>query len=115
MSSTLKPAEAQLIYAGAWENSQSAEERLEQLLEGGKASLRLGRELSRGGLAYGEAEIALQDAMTAFEEASAIAPDSPRVLVRHDTEPRTCHCTWCRATIGGISQTRKLQTSPASN
>ena len=114
MSSTFKPAEAQLTCAGAWEGSQSAEEQLEQLLEEGKASLRLGRELSRGGLAYGEAEIALQDAMVAFEEASAIASDSPRVLVRHETGPRTCHCTWCQATTGGISQTQNLQIYPAS-
>lgn len=114
MSSTLKAAESQLTYAGAWEGSKSAEVQLEQLLEEGKASLRRGRELSRGGLAYGEAEIALQDAMAAFEDASAIAPDSPRVLVRHDTGPRTNHCTWCRATVGGMSQTRKLQIPHAS-
>ena len=59
----------------------SAEEQLAGLLEEGKAFLRQGRELSRSGYEYGEADALLQDAMACFEEAAAIDPTSTKVLV----------------------------------
>lgn len=67
--------------AGAWEGSMAAQEQLGSLLEEGKGLLRQGRELSRGGVAYGEADALLQDAMACFEEAAAIDPGSTKVLV----------------------------------
>ena len=62
--------------------AESAQEQLAGLLEEGKALLRRGRELSRGGYDYGEADALLQDAMACFEEAAAIEPASVKVLVR---------------------------------
>ena len=62
--------------------AQPAQEQLAGLLEEGKALLRRGRELSRSGYDYGEADALLQDAMACFEEAAAIEPASVKVLVR---------------------------------
>ena len=63
-------------------SDESAEEQLAGLLEEGKALLRRGRELSRSGYDYGEADALLQDAMACFEEAAAIESTSVKVLVR---------------------------------
>ena len=63
-------------------SDESAEEQLAGLLEEGKALLRRGRELSRSGYDYGEADALLQDAMACFEEAATIESTSVKVLVR---------------------------------
>ena len=47
-----------------------------------------GRELSRSGYDYGEADALLQDAMACFEEAAVIDPSSTKVLVCPPPGPR---------------------------
>ena len=71
--------------------AEAAQEQLAGLLEEGKALLRQGRELSRGGYDYGEADALLQDAMACFEEAAAIEPTSVKVLVC-SFEPKAHGC-----------------------
>ena len=88
LTSGASPAYASRDSAGQQEvyregsGAEMPQEQLAELLEEGKALLRRGRELSRSGYDYGEADALLQDAMACFEEAAALAPTSVKVLVR---------------------------------
>ena len=89
-----------------------AEEQLAALLEEGKGLLRQGRELSRSGYAYGEADALLQDAMTCFEEAAAIAPTSTKVLVCVACSPWSTP-TSCLVKCGECRSSERVQEGPS--